>query len=134
MKLQTNLVRRSSRFYYRGRVPGDLKNHYGRSEFLISLKTADKRLADHALVQVKSKLYKEFAKLRGEALTHPSINTNFTKRPSQPEAVPKVSRPTIENLIDYWASQSQKQPIVHILDSAPNRHNKGSTILKTLAP
>ena len=55
MRLQTNLVRRGSRFYYRGRVPEDLKQHYGRAEILISLQTADRRKADHALAQIKAK-------------------------------------------------------------------------------
>lgn len=60
MRLQTNLVRRGTGFYYRARVPEDLKKHYGKSE--------------------------------------------FSPKPN------KVKSPTIEHLIEYWMSQSEKRP------------------------
>ena len=66
MQLQTNLVRRQSRFYFRSRVPSDLKSHYKKNEILISLKTSDRRLAEYELAKVKVKLYAEFASLRGD--------------------------------------------------------------------
>ena len=66
MQLQTNLVRRQSRFYFRSRVPTDLKSHYGKTEILMSLKTSDKRVADYELAKFKVKLYAEFAQIRGD--------------------------------------------------------------------
>lgn len=39
MQLQTHLVRRKSHFYFRTRIPTDLKSHYGKTEIIISLKT-----------------------------------------------------------------------------------------------
>ena len=66
MQLQTNLVRRKSHFYFRGRIPCDLKSHYGKNEILISLKTCDRRIAEYELAKIKVKLYAEFARLRGD--------------------------------------------------------------------
>ena len=66
MQLQTNLVRRKSHFYFRTRIPTDLKSHYGKTEILISLKTSDKRIADYELAKLKVKLYAEVARLRGD--------------------------------------------------------------------
>ena len=66
MQLQTNLVRRKSHFYFRGRIPCDLKSHYCKNEILISLKTCDRRIAEYELAKIKVKLYAEFARLRGD--------------------------------------------------------------------
>ena len=66
MQLQTNLVKRQSRFYFRSRIPCDLKSHYGKNEIIISLKTCDRRIAEYELAKVKVKLYAEFARLRGD--------------------------------------------------------------------
>ena len=62
MQLQTHLVRRKSHFYFRTRIPTDLKSHYGKNEILISLKTADKCIADYELAKIKVRLYAEFVK------------------------------------------------------------------------
>ena len=67
MQFQTNLVRRHSHFYFRSRVPKDLKSHYGKSEILVSLKTSDKRVAEYELAKIKVKIYGDFARLRGES-------------------------------------------------------------------
>jgi hypothetical protein len=66
MQLQTNLVRRKSHFYFRSRIPCDLKSHYCKNEILISLKTCDRRIAEYELAKIKVKLYAEFARLRGD--------------------------------------------------------------------
>ncbi len=102
MRLQTNLVRRGSRFYYRARVPEDLKQHYGKSEFLLSLKTSDKQQADYLLAQLKAQLFCEYAQLRNQTI--PKDPLRFTPKPHQ------VNSPTIEHLIEYWISQSEKRP------------------------
>jgi hypothetical protein len=135
MQLQTNLVRRQSRFYFRSRVPSDLKSHYGRNEILISLKTSDKRVADYELAKVKVKLYAEFAQIRGENFgielkpnnqsntqdqTIPTvsdcISTTFNSVLNSPNGgsmstkgssiVPRNTGPTIEKLIEYPLLQS----------------------------
>ena len=88
MQLQTNLVRRQSRFYFRTRIPCDLKSHYGKNEILISLKTSDKRIADSELAKLKVKLYAEVARLRGDdfgiELT-PSNSHNQSKYSTVPD-------------------------------------------------
>ncbi|WP_319241866.1 DUF6538 domain-containing protein [uncultured Propionivibrio sp.] len=48
----TNLVRRGATYYYRGRVPRDLVDHYRRREFFVSLKTSDRQQAEHALAHL----------------------------------------------------------------------------------
>lgn len=102
MRLQTNLVRRGTGFYYRARVPEDLKKHYGKSEFLLSLKTSDKQQADYLLAQLKAQLFCEYAQLRNQKI--PTDSLGFSPKPN------KVKSPTIEHLIEYWMSQSEKRP------------------------
>jgi len=88
MQLQTYLVRRQSRFYFRSRVPADLKSHYGRNEILVSLNTSDKRIADYELAKFKMKLYAEFAQIRGENFGIELKPSNETS--SQDQATPTV--------------------------------------------
>ena len=88
MQLQTNLVRRKSHFYFRTRIPTDLKSHYGKTEILISLKTSDKRIADYELAKLKVKLYAEFARLRGDNFgieLKPSNSNNQSKDTTAPD-------------------------------------------------
>ena len=92
MQLQTNLVRRQSRFYFRSRVPSDLKLHYGKNEILISLKTSDKRVADYELIKVKVQLYAEFAKIRGE-------NFGIELKPNNQPNTQDQTIPTVSNCI-----------------------------------
>ena len=128
MQLQTNLVRRQSQFYFRSRIPKDLKSHYGKTEILVSLKTSDKRVADYELAKFKVKLYAEFAKLRGDvfgielkpdsenqpkANTAPTVSNSAQTSPNitnGSSVVPINAGPTIEKLIEYWSSQSEKRP------------------------
>lgn len=112
MRLQTNLVRRGTRYYFRGRVPRDLEQHYGKSELLISLRTSDRQQANHALVALKARLFDEFARLRGEVT--PQIVAPSTAR--MPKEVgltlpqPESAGPTVGDLVDYWATQGEKRP------------------------
>ena len=135
MQLQTNLVRRQSRFYFRTRIPCDLKSHYGKNEILISLKTSDKRVADYELAKIKVKLYAEFAQIRGEnfGIELKPNNQSNTQNQTIPTVsdcistpsnsvlnshdggsmstnsssiVPRNSGPTIEKLIEYPLLQS----------------------------
>jgi len=42
MRMQTNLVRRGSQYYFRRKVPSDLQQHYPRADIRESLRTTDK--------------------------------------------------------------------------------------------
>ena len=128
MRFQTNLVRRGTHFYYRGRVPADLKDHYGKTEIFVSLKTADKQKADFALIQLKFQLFTEYAKLRGSdhslpatepvipnVIDAPSPSNHLETTLSSEIVIPAVETPnhselTIENLIYYSQTQSEKRP------------------------
>ena len=92
MQLQTNLVRRQSRFYFRTRIPCDLKSHYGKNEILISLKTSDKRVADYELAKIKVKLYAEFAQIRGE-------NFGIELKPNNQSNTQNQTIPTVSDCI-----------------------------------
>lgn len=132
MRFQTNLVRRGTQFYYRGRVPADLKDHYGKTEIFLSLRgTADKQKADFALIQLKFQLFTEYAKLRGSdhslPATEPEIIANVIDVPLESSSNPSetilsseivipavetqnVPELTIANLIEYRQMQSEKRP------------------------
>ena len=114
MKLPTNLVRRGSRFYYRGRVPEDLKQHFGKTEFFISLKTSDFRAANYSLAHIKAKMFTNFALLRNLDFKHlPTSDIEFRIAPKQPQSnqePPKYAALTLLDLNKYWASQSLKRP------------------------
>jgi len=66
MKDQTGLVRRkgSSNYYFRTRIPPDLRLHYGKVETCCSLGTADRPLAIQKLRLARLTLDQEFAQLR----------------------------------------------------------------------
>jgi hypothetical protein len=103
------------------------------------LKTSDRRLAEYELAKVKVKLYAEFASLRGDdfgielkpnsnhqskdatvstvsdCISTPSnsvLNSHDggSMSTNSSSIVPRNSGPTIEKLIEYWASQSEKRP------------------------
>lgn len=107
MQLQTNLVRRGSKFYFRGRIPEDLKSHYKKNEIFISLKTSDKRIADYELAKFKANLYAEFSQLRGDGF-------DFNSSPIGSLSLDSIDdgsvypNPTVENLIEYWTLQDRR--------------------------
>jgi integrase len=86
----------------------------------MSLKTSDKRVADYELAKFKVKLYAEFAQIRGDVFdfelkpiieNQPEINTTPTvSNIANSSIVPINAGPTIEKLIEYWSSQSEKRP------------------------
>lgn len=45
VKYRDNLVQRGARFYYPAHVPDDLREHFGKREFVVSLKTSGALLA-----------------------------------------------------------------------------------------
>jgi len=112
MRLQTNLVRRGTRYYFRGRVPRDLEQHYGKTELLISLRTSDRHRANCALVALKARLFDEFASLRGEG-DPAAIVLSTGRMPNEvslPLPQPETAGPSVGDLVDYWATQGEKRP------------------------
>ena len=111
MRRQTNLVRRGTRYYYRGRVPRDLEQHYGKSELLVSLRTSDWQHANRALSALKARLWDEFARLRDQhtqiVLTPSLVAKNGLSLPVLPH---QLTGPTVSDLIDYWTTQGEKRP------------------------
>ncbi len=90
---------------------------------MVSLNTSDKRIADYELIKFKMKLYAEFARLRGDVFesepeaepisdTQQQTKTTSSSQNSSKIAsvVPINAGPTIEKLIEYWSSQSEKRP------------------------
>ncbi len=144
MQLQTNLVKRGSRFYYRARVPTDLKAHFGKTEFLISLKTSDRRQADHCLAYLKANLIADYARIRGSGFvgelqiaSSPNLFTSASNLHSNAQERSKAVSPTLDSLIEYWASQSEKRPRTLMeVDCARRRliaitkHNEASLVVK----
>ena len=116
MQLQTHLVRRKSHFYFRTRIPTDLKSHYGKTEILISLKTSDKRIADYELAKLKVKLYAEFARLRGDNFgieLKPSNSNNQSKDTTVPDV--NNSTDTVQN-------------VYNVVNTVSNVHNDINTV------
>ncbi|HNB77151.1 MAG TPA: site-specific integrase [Rhodocyclaceae bacterium] len=107
MRLQTNLVRRGARYYFRSRVPEDLKPHYGKSEFLISLKTSNRGEAERALVALRAQLFEDYARLRGQpsAPTLPRLQAK-----GNPQTQAARLDVELQQLVDYWKSQGQRAP------------------------
>ncbi len=103
MRLQTNLVRRGARYYFRSRVPEDLRVHYGRSEFLVSLKTSDRSEAERVMTALKARLLDDFTRLRGL----PKVDLFF---PVIAASGGNDARAGLRDLVIYWKSQSQRAP------------------------
>ena len=102
----TNLVRRGSVYYFRGRVPSDLVQHYRRREFFVSLKTADRLQAEHALIRLKARLFDDFTTLRGVDQTLPNLPAISSPALSV-EVLEKVS---LWSLVEYWTEQAERRP------------------------
>jgi len=65
---QTNVQRRKGAFYYRQRIPADLRLHYGRREIVLSLRTSRRREASVAGYEQGHKWSREFARIRAGGL------------------------------------------------------------------
>lgn len=106
MPSHTNLVRRGAIYYYRARVPADLRQHYQRSEFFVSLRTADRFQAECALVHLRVQLVGSFSSLRGE-------KQHFVDGPEIKQAVSVAATrdtSTVWELVDYWSKQAERRP------------------------
>ena len=113
MKLQTNLVLRGTKYYYRGRVPQDLRNHFNKTEILISLRTSDRQQANLALSQVKVELLSSFAELRGQKLSSDKLNVNVNILPNCKQPTSSLAYEqtvALDTIIKHWAAQSTTRP------------------------
>ncbi|MGE5387015.1 MAG: DUF6538 domain-containing protein, partial [Betaproteobacteria bacterium] len=105
MPSHTNLVRRGAMYYFRARVPKDLKPHYRRCEFVVSLNTSNRNTAEHALVVLKARLFNDFLTLRGQSSDIREMP------PPSPVALPFAMQLTpLWTLVDYWKSQAERRP------------------------
>jgi integrase len=105
MASHTNLVRRGATYYFRARVPEDLKQHYQRREFVISLKTTSRTTAEHALVVLKARLFDDFLSLRGI-----SSEIGVVSKPLHIEVPVSTQNTSLWTLVDYWKSQAERRP------------------------
>ncbi|HEY3431169.1 MAG TPA: site-specific integrase [Rhodocyclaceae bacterium] len=106
MPSHTNLVRRGATYYFRARVPEDLKQHYQRREFFISLKTSNPVQAEYALIHLKARLLNDFASLRGviqPATVPPTLV-------AQPIPIVDAERVSLWSLVQYWTCQAERRP------------------------
>lgn len=110
MRVQTNLIRRGAIYYFRSRVPEDLKTHYNKSELFVSLRTSNRKDAERALAILKAMLYEQFSKLRNEPAQAVHASLPFSIAVSAIKPHPQHKGPTLDELIDYWASQNEKRP------------------------
>lgn len=101
---QTNLTRRGSTYYFRARVPEDLRQHYRRREFFVSLKTRDRLQAEHSLVALKARLFEDFSALRGVSAPAPALPTI-----ARPQRLRETSS-SLSILVDYWKEQAERRP------------------------
>jgi integrase len=75
----THLIKRSSRYSIRRKVPVDLQSHYGRTEIVKALGTSDRREAEQLCRVAGSKLDEEFASVRAAlAASAPTQDTPAT--------------------------------------------------------
>lgn len=106
MPRHTNLVRRGAIYYYRARVPSDLRQHYQRSEFLVSLKTSDRHHAECVLVDLRHQLAIDFQRLRGKERQH---FDRLVIKPAVTEQT-ECNERTVWDLVDYWSKQAERRP------------------------
>jgi integrase len=107
MPLPTYLVKRGDTFYYRAKVPFDLVDRLQRREVWVSLRTTDRRNAERRLADVHVCQLRSYDRLRN------GISDTTVELPSfvRPRKVAKTpSERTIDDLMVYWASQSNKRP------------------------
>jgi integrase len=75
----THLIKRSSRYSIRRKVPVDLQSHYGRTEIVKALGTSDRREAEQLCRVAGAKLDEEFASVRAAlAASAPTQDTPAT--------------------------------------------------------
>lgn len=109
MRHTPNLIRRSGIFYYRARVPSDLKDQYQRAEFWVSLKTSVRQEAELKLATLHTQKLQEYSEIRSGASCSQiqSLRSSVSSSLQKSQKLPKLD---LDTLLKYWLSQSEKQP------------------------
>jgi integrase len=107
MLYPTHLFRRGDTFYYRAKVPTDLKDQVNRHEVWISLRTSDRQKAELRLAETHAQQLRTYDCLR-QGLPAPEWGSFVTKTALKPlKTAPEAS---IDDLLGYWVKQTQRRP------------------------
>ena len=107
MLYPTYLFRRGDTFYYRAKVPTDLKNQVNRHEVWISLRTSDRQKAELRLAETHAQQLRAYDCLR-QGLPASSWGSFVTKTALKPFKT--ASEASIDDLLMYWVKQTQRRP------------------------
>ena len=107
MLYPTYLFRRGDTFYYRAKVPTDLKNQVNRHEVWISLRTSDRQKAELRLAETHAQQLRAYDCLR-QGLPAPTWGNFVTKTALEP--LKTASQASIDDLLRYWVKQTQRRP------------------------
>ena len=107
MLYPTYLFRRGDTFYYRAKVPKDLKDQVNRREVWISLRTSDRLKAELRLAETHAQQLRTYDCLR-EGLPAPEWGNFVTKTALKP--LKTASGASIDDLLRYWVKQTQRRP------------------------
>jgi integrase len=108
MRFPTYLVRRGGVFYYRAKVPVDLIDQVKRREVWLSLRTSDRKSAELRLADTHAQQLRIYEVLRQGVSSAPLTDRDPLLRGFKPAK--KAHEQTIEGLLDYWASQTERRP------------------------
>ena len=107
MLYPTYLLRRGDTFYYRAKVPTDLKNQLKRHEVWISLRTSDRHKAELRLAETHVQQLRTYDCLR-QGLPAPVWGSFVTQTALKP--LKTASEASIDDLLRYWVKQTQRRP------------------------
>jgi len=106
----THLQRRGGRYFFRRRVPLDLREHFGRCEITRALGTSDRRTAVVLCRRVGLELDEAFRRARAQT---PLLFAGLPPPPAPPPQTPPASieaavdAPTLADLADKWEAERQ---------------------------
>jgi len=107
MLYPTYLFRRGDTFYYRAKVPTDLKNQLKRGEIWISLRTSDRHKAALRLAETHAQQLRTYDCLR-QGLPAPTWGNFVIKTALEP--LKTAAQASIDDLLRYWVKQTQRRP------------------------
>ena len=107
MLYPTYLFRRGDTFYYRAKVPTDLKDQVNRHEVWISLRTSDRQKAELRLAETHAQQLRTYDCLR-QGLPAPVWGNFATQTALKP--LKTASEASIDDLLRYWVKQTQRRP------------------------
>ena len=107
MLYPTHLFRRGDTFYYRAKVPSDLREHLKRQEIWISLRTSDRPKAELRLAETHAQQLRTYDCLR-QGLPAPVWGSFVSKTALGP--LKTASEASIDDLLRYWVKQTQRRP------------------------